>query len=121
MKRLNLILLAAAGSLSVTAQNDVDAIRYARTGVGGSSRFMAMGGAFGALGADVSVASTNPAGLGFFRSGEITYTGGLKFYGANATVYGNKSTVNGAAFVFDNFGIATALTTEKDPDSRHIL
>ena len=68
----NSLFLASVLSFS---QNDQDALRYSRTGVGGTPRNIAMGGAFGALGADMSCASYNPAGLGLYRKGEFVYSG----------------------------------------------
>ena len=75
MKRFAIIpLFAAVLQSSITAQNDADALRYARTFYSGTARFNAMGGAFGTLGADFSTASTNPAGLGLYSMSEITVT-----------------------------------------------
>jgi len=59
---------------SVIAQNVDDALRYSQIFYGGTARFMSMGGAFTALGGDISSLSQNPAGLGVFRSSEITVT-----------------------------------------------
>lgn len=75
MKRyLITILLSALVPLLALNQNAVDALRYSQLEVGGSARFMAMGGAFGALGADFTVASTNPGGLGMYKSSEFVFT-----------------------------------------------
>lgn len=56
------------------AQNLDDALRYSQVFYGGSARFNSMGGAFSALGGDISVLNQNPAGLGVFRSSELTIT-----------------------------------------------
>lgn len=40
----------------------------------GTSRFVGMGGAMGALGADMSVISWNPAGIGLFRKSDLALT-----------------------------------------------
>ncbi len=58
----------------VTAQNVDDALRYSQIFYGGTARFMSMGGAFTALGGDISSLSQNPAGLGVFRSSELIIT-----------------------------------------------
>jgi hypothetical protein len=60
--------------LYAEGQNEVDALRYSEITFGGTSRFMGAAGAFGAVGADVSVMSVNPAGIGLFRSSEIVIT-----------------------------------------------
>ncbi len=108
-------------SFFLRAQNDVDAIRYSRNGVGGSARFVALGGAMNAMGADLSCAAYNPAGLALFRKGELSFSGGLKITNNKGNLY-NKSTVLGdAGFNFNNFGITVAFKDKKDPDSRHVL
>jgi len=59
---------------AIFAQNFDDALRYSQMFYGGTARFMSMGGAFTALGGDISTLSQNPAGLGLFRSSEISIT-----------------------------------------------
>jgi hypothetical protein len=74
MRLKTTILLAALLFLSarMNAQNVDDALRYSQIFYGGTARFMSMGGAFTALGADLSALSQNPAGIGVFRSSEIS-------------------------------------------------
>jgi len=73
MKRLTLILAAALLTITgALAQNVDDALRYSQIFYTGTARFMSMGGAFTALGGDMSTLSQNPAGLGVFRSSEIS-------------------------------------------------
>ncbi|MBS1651217.1 MAG: hypothetical protein JSU07_04325 [Bacteroidetes bacterium] len=103
------------------SQNDVDALRYSRFGVNGTSRFVAMGGAFGAIGADASCAAYNPSGLGLYKYGDITYSGCLKFYGSNANVNGYNTPSSGAKFDFNNFGLVRSWQTQNDPESRHCI
>ncbi len=75
MKRIVLIILAVVSMFTGSiAQNVDDALRYSQIFYGGSARFMSMGGAFTALGADLSSLSQNPAGIGVFRSSEMTIT-----------------------------------------------
>lgn len=103
------------------AQNDLDAIRYSRLGVNGTSRFTAMGGAFGALGADLSCAGYNPGGLALFTKGEVSFGGGLKFVKNDGTINGKTSGVSDASFVFNNFGFMLAWPSQVDKDSRHVV
>ena len=60
--------------LSISAQSASDALLVGQVYHGGSARYMAMGGAFNALGGDFSTLSVNPAGLGVYRSGELVMT-----------------------------------------------
>lgn len=103
------------------AQNDQDALRYSRPGVGGTSRFLSMGGAFGAIGADMSCASYNPAGLGVYRKGDISFSGGLRFTDNRASIYNKTNSALDANFVFNNFGIVVGWKSASDPESRHVL
>ncbi len=69
----------AAGALVVltctlNGQNEIEALRYSNTHFGGTARYNGMAGAFGAVGADLSVLSTNPAGMARFRKSEISIT-----------------------------------------------
>ncbi len=75
MKRAYIIILVSFSLMSgVIAQNVDDALRYSQVFYGGTARFMSMGGAFTALGGDLSTLSQNPAGLGVFRSSEFSIT-----------------------------------------------
>ena len=79
MKRLMMITLIAGYASTVSAQGTDDALRFNESNVMGSSRSIAMGGAFGALGADLSSAAINPAGLGAYRASEASMTLGINF------------------------------------------
>ena len=68
------IVLAIASFLTIFAQNEIDALRYSQIYYGGTARSTAMGGAFGALGADFSTLSQNPAGIGLYKISEFTFT-----------------------------------------------
>jgi len=75
MKRISLIFAAALVTIfSTSAQIVDDALRYSQIFYNGTARFNSMGGAFTALGGDLSTLSQNPAGLGVFRSSDITFT-----------------------------------------------
>lgn len=75
MKRISLILLAIFSIFTgILAQNVDDALRYSQIFYGGTARFMSMGGAFTALGGDISSLSQNPGGIGVFRASELTIT-----------------------------------------------
>lgn len=113
--------LAMASGLFCYSQNDVDAIRYSRIGGGGSSRFMAMGGAFGAIGADPSCAAYNPAGLGLIRKGELSFSGGLRIANNESTIYNTSTALPDVKFTFNNFAFTYAWSPARDPDSRNVL
>ena len=76
MNRIACLLVSASllSSGVVFAQGELDAYRYSQTELNGTARYLGMGGAFGALGGDISSMSSNPAGLGIYRSSEIVTT-----------------------------------------------
>lgn len=65
------VLLCAFAS----GQNINDVLRHGLEEVQGTARFQAMGGAFGALGGDLSAINVNPAGSAVFNFGELTVSG----------------------------------------------
>lgn len=79
-----LIFLTVSGIFS---QNVDDALRYSQIFYNGTARFMSMGGAFTALGGDLSTLTQNPAGLGVFRSSEFSITPQL--FNANTKAHFN--------------------------------
>ncbi len=89
-----------------------DAIRYSSGETQGTARFKAMSGAFGALGADISAVSINPAGSAIFSTSHGVLSASTKTNTKNVS-YGNgmaNSSSNnvdlhqiGAAFVFKNY------------------
>ena len=86
-----MLLAVFSFSALISAQNVDDALRYSRLYYGGTARFMSMGGAFTALGGDISSLSQNPAGLGVFRSSEFTITPQLLHNKVNASFNGISS------------------------------
>ena len=55
-------------------QGEVEANLFSRTDLYGTARAISMGGAFGALGGDLTGVSINPAGIAVYRSSEIATT-----------------------------------------------
>jgi hypothetical protein len=115
--KLLLGLLFLSGS--ILGQNETDLYRFSRTAYNGSARFEAMGGSFGALGADISSSQINPAGFGRFSTSQV----GLSVYGGNNS---SKSTFN-ETITKDNAGIgglsnfAVVITEDVSEESRGIL
>lgn len=68
------------------AQNETEALRYSQMYWGGTARSTAVGGAFGAVGADFSSLSINPAGMGVYKKSEISFSPGL-YYSKNINTY----------------------------------
>ncbi|MFK7982254.1 MAG: hypothetical protein AB8G86_19895 [Saprospiraceae bacterium] len=110
MKRLFFSLIFFALSwASLQAQVPADALRFSSLDVLGTARTIGVGGGIGALGADFSVMSTNPAGLAAFRRSEFTVTPYFSLNNTEATLdnSGNSTAVqkNKVAFSLNNLGL----------------
>jgi len=115
MKRLGLLLLAIAFMFQgVIAQNVDDALRYSQIFYGGTARFMSMGGAFTAIGGDISSLSQNPAGLGVFRSSELTITPQMYNIKTTAGFNGTSSIDNLSNFNLSQAGIVSNIISNNN-------
>ncbi|MBN2523933.1 MAG: outer membrane protein transport protein [Bacteroidales bacterium] len=104
MKRLIPLIILAIVCLPGNAQDWYDALRYSQTYAGGTARSTAMGGAFGALGGDFYSVSQNPAGLGVYRSAEITLTPELYYNKSTSRYLGTETEDYKYNFNLNNFG-----------------
>lgn len=105
-------------SLGATAQDIYKVEQFSGEDLNGTARFVGMGGAMNALGADISTIHSNPAGIGLFRRSDASVTGSLttqsnalSFYDIGKSrvsfdqagfVYANRT--NGTSLKFINFG-----------------
>ena len=64
-------------TLTATAQETYQAATLLRPELNGTARYVGMGGAMEALGADISTISTNPAGIGLFRHSSANLSFGI--------------------------------------------
>ena len=104
MKKLIAILSILIPIISI-AQNEVDALRYSQNFYNGSARYTSMGNSLGALGGDFSVLSSNPAGLGVYRSSEFVFTP-MFSYNSTSSSYQNKTNDdNNFRMKFSNIGL----------------
>lgn len=110
-----LILAAAAMPAVAMAQGAVDAANLSQPDLRGSARFMSMGGAFTALGGDISSLNQNPAGIGIYRSSEVGLTLNLDFQKATTSAQGNSIDETQTKFNLNNFGyVGSMLIPESD-------
>jgi hypothetical protein len=106
MKRLLIILLAVTVSGNVFyAQNEFDVLRYSNLDFYGDARFNAMGGSFGALGANMSALSINPGGIGVYKSSDISFTPGFHYNYTESNLDGNLVTDGKLNFHISNVGL----------------
>ncbi len=104
MKKSLFIAAAAAVPAIAMAQAGVDVAHLSELGMRGTARFMSMGGAFTALGGDLSTLGQNPAGIGIYRSSEVGITLDLNFQSFQASAPSMTDTHNQTRFNVNNFG-----------------
>lgn len=114
MKTFLSIIALSACVTALQAQNEVDALRYSLSTPTGTARSMAMGGAFGALGADFSSLSINPAGIGLYKSSEITFTPVLSGMHTSASYLGETNNDYRYTLGFNNLGVVVNADLSED-------
>ena len=111
MKKYIFLLFAGFTFSAAQSQEIIDAVRYAQDNLSGTARFRAMGGAFGALGGDLSSINVNPAGSAVFSNNQIAVTlssfnakNNSNYFGTNTSISDNSFDLNqtGGVFVFKN-------------------
>ena len=95
-----------------------DVIRFGWTTPSGTARSQAIGGAIGALGGEITNTFVNPAGLGFYKLGEIVLTPGFTLGHSDASYRGSDARSNNVSrFNMSTTGFVIANT---DPGSRWV-
>lgn len=104
MKKIYFFAASMALPFIADAQSAIDGFRFSQPDMKGTARYMGMGGAFGALGGDLSSISTNPAGLGVYRRNEIGITMDIDMQNAVSEAQGFKNTQNQTKVLLNNVG-----------------
>lgn len=100
-------LLAVCGlmcALTANAQDAYDVSRVMGSELNGTARFVGMGGAMGALGGDISVMGTNPAGIGIYRRNDFSLSFGFNNTGAESNFNGSTMKEDRTKASFDQIG-----------------
>ena len=79
MRKIFFILANLLSYTSIFAQEPADALRFSWITSNGTARQQAIGGAMTSLGGDLSATFINPAGLGFYKTGDVVITPGFRF------------------------------------------
>lgn len=77
MNKILFSLVLSGASAMAYAQGGYDAGNIVQSDLNGTARYVGMGGALNALGADMSTMNSNPAGIGLFRKSDISVTGSI--------------------------------------------
>lgn len=111
MKKIFLTASLALGLTSAMQAQDTylnERLVNTSSELNGTARYVGMGGAMGALGADMSTMSYNPAGIGLYRRSDISFTAGAQW---------NASGVDGirnTRGTFDQLGFVWSTRTDSD-------
>ena len=128
MKKIMLWMCFMA-ALPVMAQETYQDANTATEDLNGTARYVGMGGAMEALGADISTISTNPAGIGLFRRSNVSATIGVVSQGnVDKAATGDKThmSFDQIGFVYSrpsgkNSYINFGFNYHKSRDFNHIL
>ncbi len=104
MKKNQLALGMLFLSIASQAQTPYELEKISSPDLTGTARYVGMGGAMSALGADMSVATTNPAGLALYRRGDVSLGAGL-LSGAEQNDFAHHS---GTQILFNHLGFVQA-------------
>jgi len=96
---------------AVIGQSAPDAYQLSQPDFKGTARFMSMGGAFGALGGDISTLNQNPGGIGVYRSSDIAFTLDINMQSTEARSKGETSTSDRTKVYVNNFGYVGSART----------
>ena len=121
VNRISPILLSAfvLGSFASRAQDMGEAYNLSNLEVQGTARSMGFGNALGSIGGDFSSLSVNPAGIGIYRSSELTVTPTLRFNNASSDYISNTTSDNNTRFNFNNFGLVLTSAPKGKRYERH--
>lgn len=109
------MLLSSAAIVSF-AQLPEDVLRYSYFQQQGTARSIAIGGAMGSLGGDISALYVNPAGLAMYRTSEIVISPGFAANSNKANFRGTGFNSNKTGF---NLGTSGAVFGNGSPYSRN--
>ena len=110
------VLMVFLYSLGSNAQSMDDVLRYTRPELKGSARYVSMGGAFHALGGDLSAVSDNPAAAAVFLNSELGVTVNAMDNKINANYFGVNNKLDSRSTDIDQFGVVLVLNDTKEND-----
>ena len=110
------VLLTCFCTIVINAQSMQDALRYSRPEQSGTARYMAMGGAFNALGGDFSAINDNPAAGGVFVNSEFNVTLNSNNNRINSNYLEKENKINSENTNINQFGVVLVLKNTNGGD-----
>ncbi len=112
------IFLFLFASFSAFSQNELDALRYSNDGLQGTARALGVGGAMSAVGADLSAAALNPAGLGLYQFSDFSLTFNSQPTSEQVNYFDGKQNFTQNPFFMQSLGMAIRGRVFKDGEAK---
>lgn len=104
MRKILFGLLLAFG-FGANAQTEIDALRYGWQENLGTARYTGMGGAFAALGGDLSSIKENPAASALYRTNEFSISSAFNYRSTTSNYFGNSEEDDRVNFNIPSFSV----------------
>lgn len=107
MKKYITLIITGLTFSSIQAQETTaeDALRYAVDNITGTARYRSMGGAFGAVGGDLSALNQNPAGSLFYNNNYATATASVYSVKNNSRYSGTRTNDTDSSLDLNQAGV----------------
>lgn len=106
MKKTFLAAIILLSYKGLIAQTPEDALRYSWQPATGTARSQALGNANGAIGGEISTIFSNPANIGFYKTGDFAITGGVNLHNNKTSYYGESTTAKNTSGFLGTTGLA---------------
>lgn len=116
MKKIFGFCFFAFAFSSLSAQTIYEAGNIMDNDINGTARYVGMGGALNALGGDISVISSNPAGIGIYRSNDVVVSMGPHITSTSM----NGNVTKQSMFSFDNIGFVYSINMGRKSPVRFV-
>lgn len=103
-------LLGSGSWVTAHAQDPTDALRWSWNQSAGTARQQAIGGAMASLGGDISATFVNPAGLAFFRTGDLVLSPAFQQLQQKANYLNREESAKRGQLSFGTSGLVLAGT-----------
>lgn len=112
--RIALLFILTFCASPIWAQNETDVLNMSQYFTGGTARGISLNGAYGALGGDMTSLSTNPAGIGVYRSSEFVFTPSFSINNSTSNYYKNSYEDSKNKLNISNMGLVFAYSSNRE-------
>lgn len=119
MKKILILIVGLVTYCGLNAQSETFGLLFSQYGLNGTAAYIGKAGAIGALGGDIMAAHYNPAGLGIYRSSEMTISLGMDVSSSNAEYNFFRAKDSHPTFNFGNVGFVWDIKMSKKNPFKH--